>query len=47
MENGFHQYTKYPAIVKTSAAAFTPNCHTMAIVVSDAGLDQIRAEPDF
>jgi hypothetical protein len=35
VEAGKHAY---PVIVKSLKAAFTPNCHIMAIVVSEKGL---------
>jgi hypothetical protein len=37
----------YPVIVKSLKAAFTANCHIMAIVVSDEGLKGLLTQKDF
>ena len=47
--NGFFHENKFdfPVIVKSKAAAFTSNCHTMSIAVSIDGFTQLLKHKDF
>jgi inositol-1,3,4-trisphosphate 5/6-kinase/inositol-tetrakisphosphate 1-kinase len=49
--NGIAQHVikeiKFPFIVKPRTAAFTSNCHIMAIVVNEEGFYNAMKEKDF